>query len=110
MAIVMHLYYSGAPGQARAFAGEMEASGTADRIRAEAGSLQYEYFFPLRSPDTVLLIDAWRDQQALDEHHASPMMGEILRLREKYGLAVRAQRCRTDESGIPDRDQAFIDR
>ena len=37
MAIVMNLYYTGADGAARAFAEEMESSGTADAIRAEEG-------------------------------------------------------------------------
>lgn len=108
MNIVMNLYYTGTNGSARRFAEEMESSGTADKIRAEDGNLRYAYFYPADDPETVLLIDAWRDQRAIDLHHASPMMAEIARLREKYGLYMRAERYVPDESGIPESDRKFI--
>ena len=108
MSIVMNLYYTGTNGNARKFAGEMERSGTADRIRAESGNERYAYFYPADDPETVLLIDIWKDQQAIDLHHASPMMAEIARLREKYDLHMRAERYVTDEAGIPESDAGFI--
>ena len=108
MSIVMNLYYTGTNGSARKFAEEMERSGTADRIRAESGNERYAYFYPADDPETVLLIDIWKDQQAIDAHHASPMMAEIARLREKYDLHMRAERYVTDEAGIPESDAGFI--
>ena len=96
MALTVNLYYTGKNGSARAFAEEMVKSGVVARIRAEEGNLRYEYFFPMEDPETVLLIDQWRDQEALDFHHKSPMMDEIARLRTKYGLRLRAERY-TDE-------------
>ncbi len=92
MSIMMLLYYTGRDGSARRFAREMEESGTADLIRKEEGNERYEYFFPASDPDTVLLIDIWRDQEALDSHHASPMMKTIAALREKHDLHMRAER------------------
>lgn len=74
MSIIMNLYYTGTDGSARKFAEEMERSGTAALIRQESGNERYSYFFPMDDPETVLLIDIWKDQQALDLHHASPMM------------------------------------
>ena len=59
-------------------------------------------------PETVLLIDSWKDQEAIDVHHASPMMGEIARLREKYDLHMKAERYVTDEAGISAHDAKFI--
>ena len=70
MSIAVNLYYTGKNGNARKFAEEMESSGTADRIRAEDGNERYEYFYPKNDPETVLLIDMWRDQEAIDAHHA----------------------------------------
>ena len=90
--ITVNLYYRGAGGFARAFAEEMERSGIADKIRAEEGNLRYQYFQPLSDPDTVLLIDSWTDQAAIDAHHASPMMAELARLREKYDLHMTVER------------------
>ena len=108
MSIVMNLYYTGESGSAQAFVREMEESGTAAKIRAEEGNERYAYFQPLDDPETVLLIDAWADQAALDRHHATPMMETIARLREKYGLHMRAERYVSDEAGIPEADARFI--
>ena len=47
MAITVNLYYTGENGSARRFMEEMESSGTADEIRAEAGNLRCEYFIEL---------------------------------------------------------------
>ena len=71
MSITMNLYYTGKDGSARRFAEEMERSGTADQIRAEEGNERYDYFFSMNDPETVLLIDSWKDQASLDAHHAS---------------------------------------
>ena len=92
MAITVNLYYTGKDGAARRFAEEMVASGLVDQIRAEEGNLRYEYFFPMDDPETVLLIDQWADQAALDFHHKSPMMQGIAALRDKYKLRLRVER------------------
>ena len=92
MSLTVNLYYTGASGAARAFAEEMEKSGLAAAIRAEDGNERYEYFLPMDDPETVLLIDCWRDQAALDRHHASPMMKSLAALREKYDLHMRVER------------------
>ena len=92
MAITVNLYYTGKDGSARRFAEEMVASGVVERVRAEEGNLRYEYFFPMEDPETVLLIDKWQDQAALDFHHKSPMMAEIAALRDKYRLRLRVER------------------
>jgi len=95
--ITVNLYYKGQNGSARAFAEEMEKSGIADAIRAEKGNLRYQYFVPMDDPETVLLIDSWTDQAAIDEHHASPMMQQLAELREKYDLHMTAERFVSDE-------------
>ena len=110
MAITVNLYYTGKNGSARAFAREMVSSGVAAEIRAEEGNLRYEYFFPMEDEETVLLIDSWRDQQALDVHHASPMMGKIMALRQKYDLEMRAERYVTDQEGFSSNDRRFMTR
>ena len=92
MAITVNLRYSGIDGNARAFAEEMMSSGTVDKIRAEKGNLRYEYYISLDDPETVLLIDSWADQAAIDVHHASPMMETIAALREKYDLHMTVER------------------
>ena len=108
MAIMVNIYYTGKPGNARKFAEEMVASGIVQEIRAEPGNLKYEYFFPMEDTQTVLLIDGWKDQASLDIHHASHMMKQIAELREKYDLHMRVERYSFDEKGIPASDEKFI--
>ena len=106
MSIVVNLYYTGTNGAARAFVREMTDLGIAADIRAEDGNERYEYFFPMDDPETVLLIDRWRDQAAIDAHHRSPMMTKIAELRDKYDLHMRVERFVSED--LPDRDQTFI--
>lgn len=108
MSVTLNIYYSGINGNARKFAEEMISSGVVGEIRAEAGNLRYEYFFPMNDTETVLLIDSWNDQHSIDVHHASPMMAKIIKLREKYDLHMQVERYVTDESGVSETDKAFI--
>ena len=102
MAIVMNLCYTGKNGSAMAFVREMEESGVAPAIRAEEGNLRYDYFQSLSDPETVLLLDMWESQEALDVHHITPMMGQIMTLREKYNLRMRAERYVPQETNAAD--------
>ena len=83
MAITVNLRYTGKKGAAQAFAREMISSGT------------------------ILLIDSWENQQAIDLHHATPMMKTIAELREKYDLHMTIERFVSDDN-IPEQDKAFI--
>lgn len=108
MAITINIYYTGEKDNAMKFAEEMISSGIVSEIRSEEGNLKYEYFFPMDDNKTVLLIDSWENQEALDKHHESPMMQKIINLREKYDLTMRVERYVTDEAGIPEKDKEFI--
>ena len=108
MSIIVNLRYTGKSGSARAFAEEMTSSGTVDVIRNENGNLRYEYYLSFDDPETVLLIDEWTDQAAIDRHHASPMMQKITELRDKYDLHMTVERYTSDEGGLPDKDKQFI--
>ena len=106
MAITVNLRYTGKNGSARKFAEEMTAGGTVAAIRAEAGNLRYEYYQSLDDPETVLLIDSWENQEAIDVHHASPMMAVIAALREKYDLHMTVERYTDAET--PETENRFI--
>ena len=97
--ITVNLRYRGTNRAAQAFAEEMTASGTVDLIRAEPGNIRYEYYVSLEDPETVLLIDSWTDQNAIDAHHASPMMATIAKLREKYDLHMTVERYISADDG-----------
>ena len=111
MSITVNLRYTGKGNAAIDFAKEMTECGTVEKIRAEKGNLRYEYYLPLfddSSDKTVLLIDQWENQEAIDIHHASPMMKTIAALREKYDLHMTVERFVSDDGGVPESDRAFI--
>ncbi len=106
MAITVNLRYTGKNGNALKFAGEMTSGGTVDAIRSEPGNLRYEYYQSLDDPETILLVDSWENQEAIDIHHASPMMATISALREKYDLHMTAERYVSAET--PETENRFI--
>ena len=106
MSITVNLRYTGTDGNARKFAEEMISSGTIDAIRAEEGNLRYEYYQSLDDPETILLIDSWVNQEAIDKHHATPMMDTIAKLREKYDLHMTVERYTAVET--PETENRFI--
>ena len=106
MAITVNLQYTGKNGSARKFVEEMITSGTVAAIRAEKGNLRYEYYVSMDNPETVLLIDSWESQEAIDVHHASPMMQTIASLREKYDLHMKVDRF--IDADTPESENQFI--
>ena len=106
MSITVNLRYTGTDGNARKFAEEMVSSGTVEAIRAEEGNLRYEYYQSLDDPETILLIDSWANQEAIDKHHATPMMDTIAKLREKYDLHMTVERYTAVET--PETENQFI--
>ena len=106
MSITVNLRYTGTDGNARKFAEEMISSGTVDAIRAEEGNLRYEYYQSLDDLETILLIDSWANQEAIDKHHATPMMDTIAKLREKYDLHMTVKSYTAAET--PETENQFI--
>lgn len=92
MSLTVNIYYTGENGSAKRFAEEMVSNGIVDKIRAEDGNERYEYFFPMEDEETVMLIDRWKNQEALDIHHKSEMMKQIAELRNKYELRMKVEK------------------
>ena len=92
MSININIYYKGENDNAKKFAEEMVSSGIVDKVRAEEGNLKYEYFLPFDDKETVLLIDRWKNEEALDIHHKSEMMKEIAELRNKYQISMKVEK------------------
>lgn len=104
--ITLNIYYKGVDGAVKNFVDDMVESKTVEKIRSNPGNLRYQYFYPVDDPDTILLIDSWESQEAIDTHHASPMMDTIAKLREKHMITMEVERYISDE--IPDSDKKFI--
>lgn len=99
--------YKGINGSARKFVNEMISNGIVEEIRKEQGNLSYEYFFPQNDDETVLLVDSWINQEALDKHHELPLMNKIKELREKYDLHMEVEKY---TPLMDDKDEKYIRR
>lgn len=106
MAITINIFYHGKNGRPFEFAREMIESGIVDEIRKEPGNLSYNYYFPLQDMDTILLIDSWENQDALDYHHASDVMKKIAKLRNKYDLTMEVKYY--VDKDVPEKDKKYI--
>ena len=53
-------------------------------------------------------MDSWDNQEAIDLHHSSSIMDQIMELRIKYHLHMKVECYFLDETGIPKEDQKFI--
>ena len=106
MAFTINIYYTGTNGSAKEFAKEMTQSGIVSEIRSKKGNLRYEYFTPIDDEETVLLIDSWENQEALDEHHESNTMNKIMELRNKYDLHMKVERYVLEDNN--ERDNKYI--
>lgn len=97
--------YKGEKDNPKKFVEEMISSGLVNEIRKEEGNIRYEYFFPMDDTHSVLLIDSWINQEALDRHHKLPLMNKIKELREKYDLHMEAEKYQEIKDGT---DEKFI--
>ncbi len=92
MSLVINILYTGKDGAAKKFAQEMLESGIVQDIRNEEGNERYEYYYPVEDSESILLIDSWTSQEALDKHHKTEMMKRISALRKKYKLNLRVEK------------------
>lgn len=89
--ITINIRYHAPGDSALLYMQEMEATGLADSIRAIRGCLRYDYFIPQDDPKSVLLIDSWENQEALNRYHSSNVMKEAEALRAKYKIERKAE-------------------
>ena len=102
MSLLIHIRYLGKNNNARKFAKEMLDKNIVNKIRNQKGNLQYDYYIPLEDDGSILLIDRWENQEALDIHHKSSMMEDIIDLREKYDLRMIVERFESIEDKLED--------
>ena len=70
--------------------------GHAQRSRAEDGCQQFDVLLPQEDQTRVLLVEAWRDQVALDVHSKSPMLAQTRETYQPWLVSRNAMRCTAD--------------
>ena len=90
--IILHVYYRCKSGAAQDFVRAIKESGAQDLVRAEDGCIQYDYTLSLEEPDTVVLLEKWRDSDALAAHMQQPHMETIKELKSRFALDAVIER------------------
>jgi quinol monooxygenase YgiN len=70
--------------------------GHAHRSRAEDGCQQFDVLLPQEDQNRVLLVEAWRDQAALDVHSKGPMLASTRETYQPWLVSRKATRCLAD--------------
>jgi len=68
----------------------------AQRSRTEDGCQQFDVLLPQEDTSRVLLVEAWRDQAALDVHAKLPRMATMRGTYEPWLVSRKATRCIAD--------------
>jgi len=70
--------------------------GHAQRSRAEDGCQQFDVLLPQEDQRRVLLVEAWRDEAALDVHIKLPAMTRLRDTWQPWIVSLKATRCIAD--------------
>ena len=82
--IVLNVTYLCHPGMRDAFLQSIRAEGIDAARRAEDGNAQYEYFLPTDGGDRLLLLEKWRDAEALSAHARQAHFARLGELKAQY--------------------------
>ena len=82
--IVLNVTYRCKPGMREEFLKAIRAEGLDAACRAEAGNLKYDYYLPADGSDELLLVEKWRDAEALALHGKEPHFARIGALKPQY--------------------------
>ena len=83
--IVLNVTYKCKPGMREAFLKNIKEEGLDAKSRAEAGNIKYDYYYPAEEKDELLLVEKWKDADAVADHGVQP---HFLRLGEIKSLYV----------------------
>ena len=91
--IVLNVTYKCKPELREEFLEAILREGIDIDCRAEAGNVKYEYYLPFDgSGDELLLVEKWRDADALALHFKQPHYQRLMQLKEQYVLETTVDR------------------
>ncbi|MBQ3940508.1 MAG: antibiotic biosynthesis monooxygenase [Oscillospiraceae bacterium] len=80
----VEVHYLVKDGMRQAFYDAILHSGIAAASRAEDGCEQYRYYFSPENENELLLLEIWRDEQAVRLHGETPHFKALGRLKAEY--------------------------
>jgi len=82
--IVLNVTYKCKPGMNKAFLAKLNEEGLGAACRAEDGNIKYHYYLPTDGSDELLLVEKWRDKDALRAHAAPPHFARIGEVKTEF--------------------------
>ena len=82
--LVFHVTFHCRPGMREAFLEKLTAEGIVAACRGEAGNLGYSYYFSAENDCDLLLIEKWRDADALARHGKQPHYARLGELKAEF--------------------------
>ena len=82
--IVLNVTYKCKPQMRDEFLEMIISEGIDVECRAEEGYLKYDYFIPTDDSDDLLLVEKWRDAEALAIHSKQPHFAKLGEIKKDY--------------------------
>ena len=82
--IVLNVTYKCRPEMREMFLEAIMAEGIDAACRAEEGNIKYDYYRPADGSDDLLLVEKWRDADALAEHGKQPHFARLGELKPEF--------------------------
>ncbi|MBP3737209.1 MAG: antibiotic biosynthesis monooxygenase [Lachnospiraceae bacterium] len=80
------------PGMREAFLAALKAEKLDEACRQEAGNIRYNYAFSTADPDEMILLEMWKDAEAVDFHNATSHFARIGEVKKEYVLDTTIER------------------
>lgn len=84
--IVLNVTYKCKPDMRDEFLEMIMTEGIDVASRAEAGNIKYDYYYPADGNNELLLVEKWRDADALQEHGQQAHFKRLGQLKADYVL------------------------
>ena len=84
--IVLNVTYKCKPDMRDEFLEMIMTEGIDVASRAEAGNIKYDYYYPADCSNELLLVEKWRDADALQEHGQQAHFKRLGQLKADYVL------------------------
>ena len=82
--IVLNVTYKCKPEMREEFLEMIMTEGIDLACRAEDGNIKYDYYIPTEDSDELLLIEKWRDADALARHGMQPHYARLGELKNEF--------------------------
>ena len=82
--IVLNVTYQCKPDMKEEFLKRIIAEGIDTASRTEAGNIKYDYYLPADGSDELLLVEKWKDAEAIAEHGKQPHYARLKALKAEY--------------------------